>query len=437
MTTVQASSIGPIQLTPGVQPQQVLIFVIVSMCGYAVFGFIPLMLPYVLTEQLHLPQELQGRATASVSLAQQVATIIFIVLFGALADRIGRRLLLTASMFVMALATFLFPMSPTIYFMVAFSFLLGIGQTLQTAGGATSVIDYPDNASRGKFISLMLVTQGLTGALLVGQVGAQIPRWLTDAGLTAIDAGRYAFWFIASFGLVASFLAARGLSVDRKQQSAGAFSPKKEAATIWANLKLVMAYAKKNPRFRVVLLVACVLRSDFFIVVTYLSLWVISSARGQMVDTATSLQRAGTLMAVLQVAFFVTPLALAYFVDRFDRIKLIMVSLAFCSISFTSTALVQDIFGTFALVVVACIGLSEGAMIITTQSLLGQEAPEDLRGSAMGIFILLGILGVAFINVLGGYLFDTVHFSAPFVLVGVLNLIAFVAALTLRRRHSE
>jgi MFS family permease len=437
MTKAESSSIGPIRLSPGVRPQQVLIFVIVSMCGNAVFGFIPLMLPYVLTEQLHLPLELQGRATASVSLAQQVATIIFIVLFGALADRIGRRLLLAASMFVMALATFLFPMSPTIYFMVAFSFLLGIGQTLQTAGGATSVIDYPDNASRGKFISLMLVTQGLTGAILVGQIGAQIPRWLTDAGFSAVDSGRFAFWFIACFGLVASFLAARGLSLDRKQQGTDSFSPKNEVATIWENLKLVLAYAKKTPRFRVVLLVACVLRSDFFIVVTYLSLWVVSSARGQMVDAATGLQRAGELMAVLHVASFITPLALAYFVDRFDRIKLIIASLAFCSISFASTALVQDMFGIFALVVVASIGLSEGAMIITTQSLLGQEAPEDLRGSAMGIFILLGILGVAFVNVLGGYLFDAVHFSAPFVLVGILNLIAFIAALTLRRRQSN
>ena len=429
-----SSHLGPIELAPGVQPKQVIAFVIISMCGYTVFGFIPLMLPYMLTEQLGLSVELHGRAAASVSFAQQLATIIFILLFGTLADRFGRRKLLIASMLLMTAATILFPSSSTLYMMLAFSFLLGIGQTLQTAGGATSVIDYPANTSRGKFICLMLVTQGLTMALVVGRIGAHIPKWLSDAGLTSVSAGKYAFWFVACFGIIAFVLAIFGLPLDRKQTREAGIGWRDEAQAMWRNLKLILAYAKKNPRFRVVLLVGCVLRSDFFIVITYLSLWIVSSARGQNVDAATGLQRAGDLSAIMQIASFITPLALAYFVDRFDRIKLIILSLAFSAVSFTSTALVQDVFGVTAVIVVGCIGLSEGAMIITTQSLLGQEAPEDLRGSAMGIFILLGILGVALVNIIGGYLFDAVHYSAPFVMVGILNLLAFLAALTLRRR---
>jgi MFS family permease len=94
-----------------------------------------------------------------------------------------------------------------------------------------------------------------------------------------------------------------------------------------------------------------------------------------------------------------------------------------------SPLLVQDVQGWRVYAAIALIGVSEGVSAVATQALLGQETPPALRGSVMGAATVIGMLGAIGVNFVGGFLFDAVNFVAPFVMVGVINLLCLAVCL--------
>ena len=67
-------------------------------------------------------------------------------------------------------------------------------------------------------------------------------------------------------------------------------------------------------------------------------------------------------------------------------------------------------------------------------ALIGQSAPEDIRGSVLGLFNLCGSIGILCITAIGGYVFDAWMPGAPFVVVGGINLFVFLVAVVVRQR---
>ena len=426
--------LGPITLAPGITPRQVLSFIMFAVTMGCVVGFVPLMMPFVLADQLGLSREVHGRVTGTVQVIQQVASIAFISIFGALADRHGRRPFLLLAGVGIVLSALWFPFIGALPVLLVAMFVLGIAQVAQTAGGATSVVDYPDNNSRGKYIALMLLTQGSVAGLLTGRVAMRIPDWLKAEGVSPATANMAAFWFVAALGMVGIAFAWWGITVDRKpaasMQEKGVAS---EFRAAFLNLLDVLRYARVNKRFRLILLIACVVRSDFMIVASFLSLWVVGVATDQGVAAGAARAHAGNFFFLLSIATVVMPVMSGFIADRAPRIKFLMTALAFASIAYTATALIDDVFGMGAWVVIGLIGLSEGMIIVGAQSMLGEEAPVHLRGSSIGVFTLAGLIGVLLVSLAGGFAFDAIHASAPFVLVGFLNLIALAFAMNYER----
>ena len=197
-----------------------------------------------------------------------------------------------------------------------------------------------------------------------------------------------------------------------------------------------MELTRANKRFRLVLLVACVVRSDFLIVNSFLSLWVVSVAADQGIGADAARFHAGDFVFLLSIAGVIMPVVSGFVADRAPRINFLMAALAFAAIAYSATALIGDIFGWGAWTVVALIGLAEGTITVGAQSMLGEEAPPHLRGSSIGMFTLAGLIGVVLVSLAGGFAFDAIHPSAPFVLVGALNLIALVFAAIYARQRS-
>ena len=69
--------------------------------------------------------------------------------------------------------------------------------------------------------------------------------------------------------------------------------------------------------------------------------------------------------------------------------------------------------------------------------MIGQEAPAEQRGSIVGMFSFFGAAGVMFVTSVGGRLFDAIDPSAPFVMIGAINALLFVAAMVVSRLHGE
>ena len=417
--------LGPIVLAPGVAPSQVLVFLFVTVAALCIVVFMPLMQGFVFTEMLHVPKAQQGRLAGHLLTTQQTAVLIFVGLTGALIDRVGRKPVLVAAIVGYVFCLFVYPLAGTVAMLFVVQFAFGMLSTGHIAGSATMIVDYPDNASRGKFVALNLLLQAAVSALIVGWVGARLPGWLVNSGMPPAEAGRYAFWALAALGVASALVAFFFLRepVRPARPATPARSIGESLRAFVANLGRVVRAGQRNPRFGLVMTMGIVIRSDYFVMLSFVSLWVINAASSQGVSSVEALKTAGALLVTFKLSTAAAQLVFGFLVDRMNRSLLLVAALAATGLALISTALVANVFGTGMFVVVAIIGATESALIVCGQSMLGEEAPADLRGSALGIFYFLGTLGVVVMSSLSGLLFDKIGYSAPFVMVGALNLV--------------
>jgi len=420
--------LGPIKLSPGVTPAQIIVFLFVIVAANCMLGFMGLIQPYVFREILHIPAGVQGRVAGGLSTIQQVGTICFISVAGVLADRIGRRAVLMIAVFGYAACLFVYPLMTTLIALYVIRFVFGAVYTGHTAGGATMMIDYPDNNSRGKFISLMLIVQGLGTAIFVGYIGARLPEWMGKAGFSSAVAGRAAFWALSALGLAGLLVAQFWLTEPKPKNLSTAHAPGggKFKAYI-ADAKGVFVHARTNPRFGMVMLLGFVVRSDFVVVISFLSLWVVRGSAAQGIGIGPAMAHAGILTSVFTVVSLVTPFLFGSLADRVNRMLMMVISLGATGLALTATMLVTNVNGVAMYVVIGVIGVTETIQVIASNAVFGEEAPAHLRGSAMGIFALIGQISVIIVSLIGGILFDKLGYSAPFVMAGALNIIfAFI-----------
>jgi MFS family permease len=430
--------LGPITLARGVEPRQILFYLIVVGVCQIVHQFMTLMQPLVLIQQLHVPQGRQGELSGLLGLTQQVGTLIFISVAGALADVIGRRTMLTLTLIGFALCLLVFPYIAAIWALFAVRFFWGVSFTGWTTGGATLAMDYPDNKSRGKFISLVLVSSAFVGAVYMRFVSSRLALWIRTLGFDDETSTRYSFWIMAVVALAGGACAA--FCMTRHQQSADkpAQPAKIESKTgglkhAFVNIGGVFAHAKTNPRFALILLIGCVVRTDTVVIASFLALWIVSAGHLVGIEPLMATKTAGELSAILSIVQVIMNPIFGIVADRVNRVRMLLTTLALTTVAFCAFGLITDVFGGWMIAAIVFIGLSDVAQNLAAQSLLAQEAPSHLRGSTMGVFAFLGTMGLIVVNYAAGRLFDRVGFSAPFVLEGVLHLAFFLAAVTITR----
>ncbi len=423
-TTSFQRYLGPIKLAPGVLPSQIPIFIFVVLAALCVTVFLPLMQALVFTEILHVPKPEHGRLAGNLVTTQQLAALLFFGLTGSLTDRLGRKNVLMIAITGFVACLIAYPLASTVLMLFVLQFIYGIMTTGHIVGSSTMVADYPDNSSRGKFVAMIILVQAAVSGLVVGWLGARLPGWLVNSGLEPALAGRYAFWALAGLGGIGVMVAYLFLKDPPRtgKPPARARNMKEGLQTFVKNIGLVIAAGRKNPRFGLVMLMGLVIRSDYLVMLSFVSLWVVNAATSQGIATVDALKTAGALLITFKLATAAAQVLFGFVADRINRSILLVVALTLTAFSLISTLLISDVFGTLMYVVVACIGITESALIVCGQAMLGEEAPPDLRGSATGIFYFTGTLGVVVMSFLAGFLFDKVGYAAPFVLVGALNL---------------
>ena len=433
--------IGPIKLAPGVAPGQIFIFMFVVVSALCINIFLPMMQVFVFTEILHVAKSEQGRLAGNLLTTQQLAALIFFGIAGSLADRLGRKKVLAVAILGYAACLTAYPLAGGVLMLFALQFLFGIMSTGNVAGTASMIADYPDNQSRGKFVALNLLVQAAVSGVLVGWVGARLPGWLVSSGVDTQLAGRYTFWTLATLGVLAASVA--WWFLENPPRVGKVVLPSTEGASqskiLVENLRRVIAYGRKNPRFGLVMLMGFVIRSDYMVMLSFVSLWVVNSASALGVPTVEALKTAGLLLLTFKIATASSQLIFGFVADRVNRSAMLIASLAMTGISLSSAIFISDVFGPGMYALVAFIGATESALIVCGQAILGEEAPVELRGSALGIFYFNGTLGVVVMSVIAGFLFDKMGYAAPFVMIGILNLFFALwgLVLVLRRKRSD
>ncbi|NND54007.1 MAG: MFS transporter [Gammaproteobacteria bacterium] len=418
--------LGYIWLQPGVTRLNGWTLLYVLFVSIGLLVFLNFQQPYVLEVMLDIPSDRHGRVVAQMALVHELVLIGFVGPFGALADRIGRRKVLTAGYLIMATGYMAYPFAESVTMLTAFRMIFALGAAAIISTFTTVLTDYPQEQSRGKLVALGSILNAIGLALLAG-IGGQMIMWLQDGGISPVGAGRIAIVAIGLVGVVSALLVWLGLRGETLRL---------EHAKIPLPQLIREGFAAaKSPRIALAYAAAFIARGDVVVVGMYLSLWATRQGVETGMEPAMAQSKAGIMMAIVSVSPL--PLAALFGIlnDRIDRVTFLIIATGVATFGYLAFgSLDSPLFG-IAIPVGIALGCGQVASIIAGQTLIGQEADPRIAGSTLGAFNAFGALGTLVGSVMGGYLFDTWSYGGPFIMMGFASLLVMLGAIWVRLRY--
>jgi len=197
-----------------------------------------------------------------------------------------------------------------------------------------------------------------------------------------------------------------------------------------------IAEARRNPRIGF----ACLLQfgsfGDRVVLGTFFTLRLQQAWLERNLGMAEAAERARLPFVAAMVAGLATALLVGVLLDRVDRLRIGVAAMALAAAAYLLCGFVDDpTHGVWMTSVAALLGVGQIAAIIAGQTLLGQEAPRDVRGAVFGLAGIFASAGILFTNALGGWLYDSVSKGGPFFLLAGVNLAIFLFGLLVVSRR--
>jgi MFS family permease len=349
-----------------------------------------------------------GTSTLTVGVIEGIAeatAAITKIFSGALSDWLGRRKTLAAIGYGLAALTKpIFPLAPTISWLVAARFIDRVGKGIRGAPRDALVADLSPAAVRGASFGLR---QSLdTVGAFIGPLLAIALMWATAGSFTAV------FWFAVapaflSFGLIA-------FAVREPERPSG-------VRNIQSPLSRA-ELARLDAAYWWVAIVASVFTlarfSEAFLIL-----------RAQSVGLGVALVPA--VLVGMNVVYALVAYPAGVLSDRIDRRAVLIFGLAVLIVADLVLALAPSVTGLAIGVLLwgAHMGLTQGLLA----ALVADAAPPELRGTAFGMFNLLTGLALLVASVLAGALWDAIGPQGTF-LGGAIFATLAVAGLMMVRR---
>ncbi|MET0791453.1 MAG: MFS transporter, partial [Polyangiaceae bacterium] len=180
-----ARRFGRITLAPGFLPSHVVTYLYAAFITIGLFAFVSYMQPYLLTVNLGLAPDLQGRTVSALNFANELLALCLVAPFGALADKIGRRSVYAFGFLWLAAGFVWYPMARTVPQLAGCALFFSVGVAAIGTMLGTVLADTPSEESRGRLVGLTGFCQGLGAAVLVLLLG-RLPKHLADSGVDAL-----------------------------------------------------------------------------------------------------------------------------------------------------------------------------------------------------------------------------------------------------------
>jgi MFS family permease len=384
--------------------------------------------PYLLNEVLRIPVDEQGRLTAVLGIAQETIIIVLAGLAGAWSDRVGRRLLYCLGLVLMGIGYLVLPLATTEWQLAVYRLLFATGVALAPLMMQASIVDASQESTRARFVGTNNLLQGLGVAVVVLVLGRSF-NWFQAGGADPVGAARQAFGLAAMACLALAALLAVGLP----RRTPGPAGQVTNESTL-ARLRTAARYAVSNPTLALTYAAGFIGRGDFVVVGVFVSLWVVQTGLDRGLTTAEATIKATQLVGAIQVAAVLFAVIMGVIADRLRRVTALCVALALAAAGYLLLGATADPFAASIWPVAVLVGMGEVAVIVASSALLGQEAPATGRGPVIGFFNSVGGIGILFATAAGGFVFDLVGRTAPFTLMGLLNLVLLGIALLVRWR---
>jgi MFS family permease len=422
--TDQAAKLGPIWLNPGISRRNALTYFYAAFFTIGMVAFLAFMQPYLLTENLGIPADEQGRATSILALPYELAFMIMVGPLGALADRIGRRPIYVAGFLWVGTVLALLPLAENLLQLGLLRAFYGVGSACVTSMMATVLADYPQERSRGVMLAGSGICNGLGAVMMVGLL-SQLPRLFSSMGYDALMSGRLTYWCGTALALMSAFIIGRGLKAG-KPGKPQARKPLRELVAKGAGEAL------RNPRVGVACAEAFIARGDLVVVSTFLSLWAKEAGLLAGLSLQEAVAKAGMLAVMVSVSQLLFSPVVGFVLDRVDRMTGMAMAMGIAGIAYLWVGFSPDPLALVFIPAALMLGMGESAAILSGAAVIGQEANEDIRGSVVGLFNFCGSVGTLVIAVVCGILFDAWMPGAPFVFVGCINLLILVIVIRVR-----
>jgi MFS family permease len=414
-----------VRLAPGVSARHLATHYYAALAGLGLMVFAGAVQPFVLTSLLRVPLEAQGAATGRLGLANEVAILLTVSLFGAFSDKIGRKPVYAAGLLLMALAYFLYPSAGGLNGLTVLRAVFALGASAFSAMLGTVLADYVANEDRGKAGGIMGVFNGL-GAMLAATVFLSIPTRLEARGMDTVSALQTTFYIAAGIALVSAVVLWLGLKSGVETQETGRKS--------FLDLAREGVGAARDPGVALAYAAAFVSRGDLALAGQFLLLWVNKYGLEQGLSEADARKQAQLAFVVPQAAALLAAPVVGILSDRLNRAAAVALLVGVSAVGYSSLFFINNpLSGTMKLALLV-VGVGEIGGVVASQALIAQQAPRAIRGSVIGVFGFCGALGILTAFTVGGRLFDTWKESAPFFMFGVFGSLVAVWGLLIYRR---
>jgi len=416
--------IGFITLAPGILPRHGWSLLAAAFFSIGLVTFIAIGQTYVLNAILKVPTTEQGSISGNLVFWTEIIALALFIPAGILMDRVGRRSIYAVGLLLLALTYALYPLATSVDDLYLYRILYACGIVAVAGGLSTVMVDYPAERSRGKLVALLGVLSGL-GIVFTNQGFGALPQALVKSGWSGEQAGVITHLAVAALAVGVALLVSIGLK-------GGTPVHKHDRPGVRELFTSGFAQAR-NPRILLAYGAAFIARGDQSVNATFLILWGTVAGMAAGMGHAEALKAGTMIFVTAQIAALCWAPILGPLIDRIDRVSVLAICMVLGAIgNFSLLLLDNPLAGGSAVIFFILIGIGQISVYLGAQSLIGQEAPTRQRGSVIGAFNVSGAIGILVVTSIGGRLFDFVDPRAPFMVVGAINVLLFLASVYVR-----
>jgi MFS family permease len=429
----QGVKLGFLELAPGVTRTNAFVFFYASFTTIGLLTFVSTGTAQVLNA-IGVPGNEQGTITGDLVVITEIVQILIFGLVGVLADRIGRREVAAVGITLMGLSYLLYPFAETINELMVYRALYAFGLGASTGMVGTLIADYPADSSRGRFVAVGGIFNGLGVVVVTVLFGANAAPMLVAAGFSPLGATRIAHAVVGMACVISGFIYYLGLKK-------GTPGEKEDRPPIKELMTSGFTEALRNPRIALAYACGFVARGDLVILGTFTVLWGTRVGIDQGLDYATASGKGALIFGIAGTASLLWLPVLGVIIDKMNKVSAVILCMACASIGYSSTFFIDESrmltetgfpLSLQAALFFALLGIGQISAFMGATVLISQEAPKLKRGAVVGMFNTFGAIGIFVAVAIGGRMFDAYGGYSPFALVGAMNMVVVLFAILCR-----
>ncbi len=376
--------------------------------------------PAFLKDVIGVSSDFFGSINSFLSIISQVATLLLAGAVGIMSDRVGRRILAFSgfsilsvffilyfysgqiaiffnipegfSSYVCALISFaphrvveFTDFAPGLFTVYVIRLIIGIGFVLSFPQFITMVADYTREKDRGKGMAFNGLMMGFASITVFAIFAPMIRNY-------GVETVFYLASGMAFLGVLFTLLFLKDRMPERSRER--------------KKVKEFISIVIKSPPLVASYLCSLITRADIVVASTFITTWGVMIAGDYGLTSEAATLKAAIPMIVLSSVSFLSFPVIGILLDRWGRMKTIILSLLMGGLGMVLLAFCSNPFSGLVFPGVILIAFGMPGAIAGANTLASDAAPKEMVGTILGGLNTMQPIGILFFLIVGGFLFD-------------------------------